>query len=242
MKKCNFGFICCAVLSFVCLITLTSVSVASPINISDGIEISELMYDHPVSDTGGEWIEIYNGTGNILNLSRLMFSDNGGASYKSIIQLSGYADIHSIPDGTFAVISEPAGAVSFSSLYTDSSIYAGVTSSAMSLLNTGEEISLIDSIDGIAGNGNDILLQDFIFPDIAINNSIYKLFITSSDETLLSSFAASAISPWGTGFGNPGKLNNGQQICVNPVPEPSSGLLFPAGLAMVFLSYRFRKS
>lgn len=220
-------------LIFLLVITSSSLTAnALPVNINSGIEISEVMYDPSFSESGGEWIEIYNGTGGTIDITTLLLSDDGGASFETLSQRPGFANITNIPDGSFFVITEKDGTVLFSDIYDDFSIFAAVTSSSMSLHNSGEEIIIIDTVDGIKDNGNDIILQDFIYPDITANNSIFKLSILGQDETLPASFAESIMSPWGEGFGNPGKLNSGQKIGAYPVPEPSTALLLLCAIAV----------
>jgi len=231
MRKIN-SYVKIFVITGLLFFSASYTSFALPVNINKAIEVSEIMYDPAISESGGEWIELYNGTGNTVDLTSLIVSDDGGTTFDSISQRAGFSDITNIPTGSFFVITEKDGTISFSDIYNDSSIFAGVTSSSMSLLNSGEEIVIIDTVDGIKDNGNDIILQDFSYPDITSSNSIFKLSILSADETVAGSFTETLFSPWGTGLGNPGKLNSGQKIGAYPVPEPSTALLLFCGLAM----------
>ncbi len=151
-------------------------------NINNGIECSEIMYDHPVSDAGGEWVEFYNDTGGSIDLTGWQFYDG---SFKTLAQVQGWGDITSIPDKTYFVICESASTVSFTNEYNymkSSNHYLAVSSGALSLGNTGELIVL--------KNASDVTQQSFIYPDNAVNASMRKVDI-NSNEDLSASWAQS---------------------------------------------------
>lgn len=65
------------------------------------IMINEVMYDVSGSDTGREWVEIYNSGGNLIDISSFKFLESSGASNHSLTLIQGTA---SIPSGGLAVI------------------------------------------------------------------------------------------------------------------------------------------
>ena len=167
-------------------------------NISLGVEISEIMYDPSVSDSGGEWLEIYNNTGSTLDITGWIL-DVGGADVETLEQRVGWGDISQIPAGAYAVISELASTVNFDDIYgpPSISIYVAVTGSAISLSNTpGERIVLKNSDESIT-------YQDFTYPDNVTNGAMIKFVIFDDEDT--ESLWVAASTPEGT----PGSIDTG---------------------------------
>jgi hypothetical protein len=155
---------------------LGTLNIAQGENISKGVEITEIMYDPEVSESGGEWLEIYNNTGLPLNITDWILNV-GVDDVETLKQREGWGDISQIPTGAYAVISEPASTVSFDDLYgpPSTSIYVAVTGGAISLSNDGEPIILTNS-DG------SIIYQNFTYPDKATNASLVKKVIVGNED------------------------------------------------------------
>lgn len=66
-----------------------------------GVSITEIMYDLEGSDTGREWIEIYNNSGSSIDLTKYKFVESG--SSHGISHFSGSTDL---PNGEHAVITD----------------------------------------------------------------------------------------------------------------------------------------
>lgn len=145
------------------LILLFVLLVLSP-KLIFAMRINEIMYDVAGTDTGREWIEIYNNTANSIDFSKWKVLEN--AVNHSVKIISG-ASI--IPAGGYAIIAD--NDVNF---LADNPNFAGVLfDSAFSLTNTiGETISLIDpsgnKVDeitysesiGAKGDGNSLQLHE----------------------------------------------------------------------------------
>lgn len=102
----------------------------------DALTINEIMYDPEGSDTGREWVEVYNEGGSDIDLSGYKFfessTNHGVTSYQggTAIKAGGYAIIADTPSKFLA----------------DYPSYSGVLfDSSFSLSNTGEFIALKDS-------------------------------------------------------------------------------------------------
>jgi cytosine/adenosine deaminase-related metal-dependent hydrolase len=54
-----------------------------------GLVLSEIFYNPPGSDTGKEWVELYNGTASPIDLSGYSLGNGGGDYTTSVVQLSG---------------------------------------------------------------------------------------------------------------------------------------------------------
>lgn len=98
------------------------------------LSITEIMYDLPSgSDSGREWIEVYNGGSEPLSLAQWRVAENGTAH--KIAAISGG---DAIPPGSYAVIADKAAA-----FREDWPAYEGpLFDSAFSLSNEGESVAL----------------------------------------------------------------------------------------------------
>lgn len=134
------------------------------------MKINEIMYDVAGTDTGREWVEVYNNTDKEVDISKWkLFENNVGHTLKiikgsPIIQVGGYAIIADNDINFMADNPNFSGAL-FDSVF--------------SLTNTGETLILLDSegnkIDeigyndtlGAKGDGNSLQLFDgFLIPSI----------------------------------------------------------------------------
>jgi len=164
------------------IIVLGIVCLAAADNISSGVEISEIMYDSPQSygDNGGEWIEIYNDTGTTLDITGWILNVGSPDTQETLSQRipssGSWGDISQIPDGGFAVISEPASSVDFDTLYPpDGSTPVAVTGSAISLSNDGETIILQDATQTVT-------YQNFAYPDNVTDSAMNKHVIFGDED------------------------------------------------------------
>lgn len=114
------------------LISTSSNSSSSPLG-DFTLRINEIMYDVPGSDEKKEWIEIYHTGGDAINLSRLSFLEN--KTKHKIAYVSGSS---TLVFGDYAIIAENPEEF----LKTNFAFPGNLFKSAMSLSNTGEELSL----------------------------------------------------------------------------------------------------
>ncbi len=135
---------------------MLAVAICFPGSVYGAVGISEIMYDIEGTDTGREWIEVYNGSDTDVDLSAWkLFEAN--VSHKITATESSI-----VPAGTWAVIAD-----SPEKFTADNPGFSGsVFDSAFSLANSGETISLRDPADatvdsvsyesswGAAGDGN----------------------------------------------------------------------------------------
>lgn len=103
--------------------------------------INEIMFDSPGTDTGREWIEIFNNTSSEIDLSSYKFFENSVAHTLDLIK--GDAKMQS---NSYAIIASDANL--FIADYPDFS--GTLFDSVFSLNNTGEYLALIDA------NGNKV--------------------------------------------------------------------------------------
>ncbi len=125
-----------------------------------GFGITEVLYDAEGSDSGHEWIEIYNDTGSAVTLTEYTFVESGG-SHK-LVHYTGEAEFAS---GSYAIIADnPATfiednpGVSTVHLY-DSSFSLSNTGEPLSLKNADGEILFTFTYDpsiGAAGDGKSL--------------------------------------------------------------------------------------
>jgi hypothetical protein len=100
------------------------------------LSISEIMYDPQGTDSGREWVEIYNDTPNAVILTSYKLFE-GGVNHS----ITAYSAVTSIPSGDYGVIADNA-----QKFLVDYPNYTGVLyDSAFSLINSGEQLILKDS-------------------------------------------------------------------------------------------------
>ena len=134
------------------------------------ISINEIMYDLDGTDTDHEWVEIYNGGTDSIDLTDWKFSDGSNHGINIPPENGGQGSIV-VGAGEYVVLSPNAPI-----FLSDHSGYSGtVLDTVMSLTNTTDTISLIDkdgaiadsvtysSDQGGAGDGNSLSLQNSIW-------------------------------------------------------------------------------
>lgn len=138
--------------------------------VSAQIIFSEVMYDFPGTDTGHEWIEVYNNETNSVNLSQWKLRENNVDHTLTLIQGNSLID----PDA-FAILVD--NGQNFLSDYL--TFQGNIFDSTFSLSNSGEELSLIDNFGMITSN----LIYN---PDLGAdgNNKTLCLYNNSWQECL----------------------------------------------------------
>ena len=102
----------------------------------NALSISEIMYDPQGTDSGREWVEIYNDTPSAVTLTSYKFFESGVNHGITV-----YSSASSIPSGEYGVIADNA-----QKFLVDYPNYTGVLyDSAFSLINSGEQLILKDS-------------------------------------------------------------------------------------------------
>lgn len=113
------------------------------------IQISEIMYDLPGTDTGREWVEIYNNNSIAENLTGWKFFEGGSNHNLNLTQGSWLLEPNS-----FAVIADNPSAF----LLDNPSYASTLFDSSFSLSNTGEQIGIKNSslqlVDSVAYNSS----------------------------------------------------------------------------------------
>ncbi len=130
------------------------------------MQINEIMYDAPGTDTGHEWIEVYNNSQEEIDLINWRFFENSVAHELTLI-----SGASKIPADGYAVIASDANL--FLSDYPNFS--GNLFDSVFSLVNTGESLALINENGekineimysgdiGAKGDGNTLQLVDTVF-------------------------------------------------------------------------------
>ncbi len=176
--------------------------------------ISEVMANpDAVSDANGEWFELYNLTGNSLNLNGLVLSDNG-------------TDYHEIGD----LVIEPFGYLvlgrnsdsntngNYIADYEYSSFILGNLDDEIIISNAGLEIVRLEYFKGFAVAGGSQELSGMVsFP---LDNTDYTY----------------SRSIFGNGdFGTPGQPGDSTwELANQPVPVPAAVWFFGSGLVWLF--------
>lgn len=125
-------------------IVITVLFTISFFNISSALIISEIMYDAPSSDTGKEWIEIYNETTSPVDITEYYFIDNGVKESKKISPINnGTNTSNFINPGEYIIII--TGTSISSSTFSGAESYLGkafYTGSGVSFLQDGEVVGI----------------------------------------------------------------------------------------------------
>jgi hypothetical protein len=171
-----------------------------------------------ISDSEGEYFEIFNTTNFDIDLNDLIIRDDGSNSFT----VSGLV----IPAGSFSVFSNFDG----SSLgFTPDYIYSG----SMSLTNTDDEIGLFRPDDTLI---NKVAYSDGDFFGAGISHELSQLSLTT--PTLLfgpqlgSDYIAAVASLSLGNFGSPG-FAGGTSIELTTVPIPAAVWMFGSALSIL---------
>jgi hypothetical protein len=158
------------------------------------IIISEIMYNPTaLSDTDGEWIELYNTTNQMIDINNLVIWKDQSPVHTINASVE-------IQPGGFAVLSR-------SNTANDQVDY--VYGSGLSLNNTGAEIAIYTyGSDGTDGSVISVVDYSTGFPSAdGASISLDPDFLTANDAQIGSNWCASTIS-FNTGdFGSPGSMN-----------------------------------
>lgn len=173
--------------------------------------ISEIMANPAaVSDTNGEWFELFNPTADTINLDGLTLSDDGANS----VLLSG--SNLSINSGDYFVLARNNDSLINGGFVADYSYGSGFT-----LSNSSDEIVFSDS------NG-ELLRLNFSGAFVSSGASMELL----SDTMLLSNYALSTTAYGAGDLGTPGIAGNfTYSLSPSPVPLPGTAWLMLSGLA-----------
>lgn len=106
------------------------------VGMTHALIISEIMYDPEGSDTGHEWIEVFNNSSSSIDLTQYKFFENNTNHSISISQ----GNVNISPNGYAIIADNPANFIADYPSFTGS-----LFDSAFSLSNTGETFSLKDS-------------------------------------------------------------------------------------------------
>lgn len=128
---------------------------------ADDVVISEIMYDPDGTDTtdnGGEWIEVYNGSSTVIDLTEWTLFENGTDH-----GINSYGGSQNLAPGQYAIVANDAALFSAAyggTLYTfDSSFSFGNDAGTLELRNasgTPVHDKTYDSTDGASNDGNSL--------------------------------------------------------------------------------------
>ncbi|MEQ9264433.1 MAG: PKD domain-containing protein [Balneolaceae bacterium] len=162
---------------------------------SGAVVFSEVFYDTPGTDSQEEWIELYNGTSNSVDLSNWTITDNNGTG--STFTIPGGTTISS---GTYLTIA--VNSTGFNALYSfDADVYGSIpalNNSGDALLLNDATSTLIDAVawEGGASSGVPSGWGSSSSPSAPTGSSITRTNVTTDTDTF---------SDWSvvSGNGNP---------------------------------------
>ncbi len=203
----------------ICLFILFSyvhaISHAATIQTGD-LLISEVMANpSAVSDTNGEWFEIFNASANSIDINGLTISDDGSNSH----QINNGASLL-IASGAYLVLGRN-GNITNNGGYTADYVYSNFT-----LGNTLDQIILSDST-------NEIIRLNYTDAPFGANGVSAELInqLTNPNE---SNYQLSQNIQYGLGdSGTPGRRGSFELISASAVPVPSAIWLFASALLML---------
>ena len=194
------------------ILTCSTPSIVQAASVSD-LFITEIMANpSAVSDTDGEWFELFNPTHDSINLSGITISDVAGNSSNNHIISSG-SDLW-IESGDYFVLARndsPLSNGGFTADYAYSSFTLGNSSDQIIFSEGSNELLRLDYETGFVANGASMELLS---------------------ESMLASNYAASISPYGDGdFGSPGAAGTyAFSVQTSAVPLPNALWLFGSGL------------
>jgi len=143
--------------------------IIQPLSLSAQIIITEIMYNPDGSDSGREWVEVYNSGSESVDISDYKLLENN-VNHKLSAHDPSNVDNLTIAAGEYVIIAD--NSTKFLLDYTEKGL---LIDSAFSLKNTGEEVSVVNSIEeiinsfnylpemGADGTGNSLQLNDSIW-------------------------------------------------------------------------------
>lgn len=204
------------------LITLVFVTLSSPTHA--GIIINEIMQNpSAVSDSNGEWFELYNTSDTAVNIDGWIIQDNGSNSHTINYGSSLMIDAHS-----FLVLGNNADTSN------NGHINIAYEYDGFSLGNSDDELILFNNlmieIDRVEWDNG------VTFPDP--NGASMAFVSTSADNNIGSNWRQSLNSLVSGDFATPGNCNTDVgQVCISTttekIPEPSLFALLPLALLML---------
>ena len=203
----------------ICLLILTACvhSLSHAVTIQPGdLLISEVMANpSAVSDTNGEWFELFNASANSIDINGLIISDNGNNS-------------HQINSGTGLLIAPGAylvlgrnGNIANNGGYTADYVYSNFT-----LGNTLDQIVLSDDTD-------EVVRLNYSGQPFGVSGISTELInqLINPDE---SSYLSSQNNQYGLGdIGTPGSRGSFELVSASTVPIPGAVWLFASALLML---------
>jgi len=191
------------------LIACITPSISQAASVSD-LLITEIMANPAaVTDTNGEWFELFNPTAESVELEGALLSDDGSNSHA--ISTGSSLLINS---GEYFVLARNADNTSNGGLIADYAYGSGFT-----LGNSSDQIILTDSFG---------LLRLEYSAGFVANGASMELI----DSVMLTSNFAASTNPYGAGdFGSPGTAGSFiHEVAPSPVPLPAAVWLMGSGL------------
>jgi hypothetical protein len=183
--------------------------------------ISEVMANpSAVSDTNGEWFELFNASANSIDLNGLIISDDGSNSH----QIDNGASLLIAP-GAYLVLGRN-GNIADNGGYVADYIYSNFT-----LGNTLDQIVLSE-------NSNEVVRLNYTGQPFGANGVSTELInqLINPDE---SSYQSSQNNQYGLGdIGTPGSRGSFKLVSASTVPVPGAVWLFAS--ALIMLSRKFK--
>ena len=151
-----------------------------PTTSSDHLLISEVYYDVDQvhgTETGNEWVELYNGTGRDVNLSGWRINDaTSGDSLPAVV----------LPAGEYAVITNSADTASFWEIPSAAVMVELGSQIGNGLSNAGDAIYLVSPealiVDAVSWGSNADALAPAA-PDVAEGHSLIRVSLSSDTDT-----------------------------------------------------------
>lgn len=227
---------------------LTLALLASALHASAALVISEVLYNEVGSDTGGEWIEIYNSGPGAIDLTNYKIGDEetsgGTGDTEGMFQFPGGA---SIGAGAVQIVAvdaddfftnygflpayEISGANATIANLTRYAAWDPETSTAntINLSNANDQALILDGSDAVVDAlnwGNTVFLNPGLNPDAEADGQSYERINATVDTNTAADWKLGSPS-------SPGTV---------PVPEPASALLAAGAAAWAMGSVRRRGS
>ena len=139
-----------------------------PLNLNAQIIITEVMYNPDGTDSGREWVEIYNSGSESVDITDYKLLENG-TNHRLSAHNPSDVDNLIVNAGGYAIIAD--NPTKFLIDYSNKGL---IIDSAFSLKNTGEEISIVDSLDQVIDSFN-------YLPELGADGTGNSLQLNGSD-------------------------------------------------------------